>query len=127
MNFESNVLPNLNESDGSYIISDKYTEGLGGNQVWLYKVINGGHDWPGSYGNMDINSSEEIINFFDLFKVFVTIGDTDFNGQSNIADLLYISDQVIDQSAYSVINDINEDGVVDVIDLSQLAQSIIGY
>ena len=90
-------------------------------------MINGGLDWPGSYGNMDINSSEEIVNFFDLFKVLATIGDTDFNGQSNITDLLYISDQVIDQSTYSVISDINEDGIVDELDLSQLAQSIIGY
>ena len=76
---------------------------------------------------MDINSSEEIINFFNLFKVLATIGDTDFNGQSNIADLLYISDQVIDQSTYSVISDINEDGIVDGIDLYQLAISITGY
>ena len=76
---------------------------------------------------MDINSSEEIINFFDLFKGLATIGDTDFNGQSNIADLLYISDQVIDQSTYSVISDINEDGIVDGIDLYQFALSITGY
>ena len=127
MNFESNNLPNLDLSDGSYIISDKYTDGIGGNEVWLYKVINGGHDWPGSYGNMDINSSQEIIDFFDLFTVSAAIGDTDFDGQSNIVDLLYISDQIIDQSIYNVISDINEDGFVDDTDISQFALSIIGY
>ena len=127
MNFESNELPNINQSDGSYIISDKYTDGIGGNEVWLYKVINGGHDWPGSYGNMDINSSQEIIEFFDLFTVTAQIGDTDFDGQSNILDLLYISDQIIDQSIYNVISDINEDGFVDDTDISQFALSIIGY
>jgi len=127
MNFESNELPNLNQSDGSYIISDKYTDGIGGNEVWLYKVINGGHDWPGSYGNMDINSSQEIIEFFDLFTVTAQIGDIDFDGQSNILDLLYISDQIIDQSIYNVISDINEDGFVDDTDISQFALSIIGY
>ena len=47
--------------------------------------------------------------------------------RSNIADLLYISDQIIDQSTYSVISDINEDGIVDGIDLYQLALSITGY
>ena len=36
------------------------------NQVWLYEVVNGGHDWPGEWGNMDINASEEIWNFFTL-------------------------------------------------------------
>ena len=127
LNFESNELPNLNQSDGSYIISDKYTDGIGGNEVWLYKVINGGHDWPGSYGNMDINSSQEIIEFFNLFMIYAAIGDTDFDGQPNIVDLLYISDQIIDQSIYSVISDINEDGIVDEGDITQFAFSIIGY
>ena len=125
--FESNTLPDLDQSDGSYIISDKYSGGIGGNEVWLYKVINGGHDWPGAYGNMDINSSEEVVNFFDLFKVSSTIGDTDFDGQSNITDLLDIVDQVIDQDAYSVISDINQDGTVNGSDMFQLALSIIGY
>jgi hypothetical protein len=90
-------------------------------------VINGGHDWPGAYGNMDINSSEEIVNFFNGFKVYATIGDTDFDGQSNITDLLDIVDQVIDQDAYSVISDINQDGTVNGSDMFQLALSIIGY
>ncbi len=125
--FESYELPDLDQSDGSYIISDKYSGGTGGNEVWLYKVINGGHDWPGSYGNMDINSSEEIINFFSRFKVYATIGDTDFDGQSNIADLLDIVDQVIDQEIYSVISDMNQDGIVNGSDMFQLASSIIGY
>ena len=125
--FESYGLPDLDQSDGSYIISDKYSGGTGGNEVWLYKVINGGHDWPGSYGNMDINSSEEIINFFSRFKVYATIGDTDFDGQSNIADLLDIVDQVIDQEIYSVISDMNQDGIVNGSDMFQLASSIIGY
>ena len=125
--FESYELPDLDQSDGSYIISDKYSGGTGGNEVWLYKVINGGHDWPGSYGNMDINSSEEIINFFSRFKVYSTIGDTDFDGQSNIADLLDIVDQVIDQEIYSVISDMNQDGIVNGSDMFQLASSIIGY
>ena len=125
--FESYELPDLDQSDGSYIISDKYSGGTGGNEVWLYKVINGGHDWPGSYGNMDINSSEEIINFFSRFKVYATIGATDFDGQSNIADLLDIVDQVIDQEIYSVISDMNQDGIVNGSDMFQLASSIIGY
>jgi len=27
-------------------------------------VVNGGHDWPGWSGNMDINASREVWNFF---------------------------------------------------------------
>jgi len=61
------TLQNLNVNDSSYVISEKHTNGVSGNQVWLYTVVNGGHDWPGAYGNMDINSSTEIWNFFSIF------------------------------------------------------------
>lgn len=29
--------------------------------------ISGGHDWPGSSGNMDIDTSEEIWKFFSTY------------------------------------------------------------
>ena len=61
------TLPDINTSDSSYVISHKNTNGVNNNEVWLYEVVNGGHDWPGAYGNMDINSSEEIWNFFTNF------------------------------------------------------------
>ena len=65
--FTIDTLPDINTSDGSYVISHKNTNGVNNNEVWLYEVVNGGHDWPGAYGNMDINSSEEIWNFFTNF------------------------------------------------------------
>jgi polyhydroxybutyrate depolymerase len=58
------ILPDVNKSDGSMVISQKYFNGVYNNEVWLYKVVNGGHDWPGNGGNMDIHASEEIWNFF---------------------------------------------------------------
>ena len=33
------------------------------------KVNGGGHDWPGTFGNMDINSNEEIWNFVSQFDL----------------------------------------------------------
>ena len=33
------------------------------------KVIGGGHDWPGSFGNMDINATQEIWNFVSRFDI----------------------------------------------------------
>ena len=65
--FTMDTLPDINTSDSSYVISHKNTNGVNNNEVWLYEVVNGGHDWPGAYGNMDINSSEEIWNFFTNF------------------------------------------------------------
>jgi len=59
------TLPDVDPADGSIVISEKHSQGINNNEVWLYKVLNGGHDWPGSSGNMDINASEEIWNFFN--------------------------------------------------------------
>ena len=46
-------MPSLSSSDGS--------------TVEYYKVIGGGHDWPGSFGNMDIDASLVIWGF--CFKI----------------------------------------------------------
>ena len=62
-------LPNTNPNDGSIIESYVYTSELSNNEVWLYKVIGGGHDWPGSGGNMDVNISEEIWRFFNAMSL----------------------------------------------------------
>jgi len=43
---------------------------LGGtenNQVWLYKLVGGQHDWPGTWGNKDIQTSEVVWDFFEQF------------------------------------------------------------
>lgn len=60
-------LPNIDNSDGSTVTSDKRTLCTNNNEVWLFTINNGGHDWPGSWGNMDIDSSSEIWNFFSLY------------------------------------------------------------
>ena len=51
-------------SDGSTIVSHIYSSPSSNNEVWLYTVDGGGHDWPGAWGNMDVNISEEIWRFF---------------------------------------------------------------
>jgi len=66
---EFSDLPNLDPNDGSTIESYIYTSPDSNNEVWLYKVIGGGHDWPGAYGNMDVNISEEIWKFFNAMSI----------------------------------------------------------
>lgn len=63
-------LPDINTSDSSTVIKYEYTGCSDTNEVTLYKVIGGGHTWPGpipvpSLGvtNMDIDGSIEIWNF----------------------------------------------------------------
>lgn len=64
------TLPDLNKFDDSYVVRNQFLNENNGKEVLFYKVINGGHDWPGSSGNMDIDTSKEIWRFFNkhLFK-----------------------------------------------------------
>ncbi|MGB1205953.1 MAG: PHB depolymerase family esterase [Chitinophagales bacterium] len=72
---EIDTLPNISTNDGSYVISEKHLNGINGNEVWLYKIVNGEHDWPGAWGNMDISASVEAWLFFERFLGFPTAID----------------------------------------------------
>ena len=57
------TVPNTNTSDGSTVERYTWTDASGCTYVEHLKVIDGGHDWPGVFGNMDIDASLEIWNF----------------------------------------------------------------
>jgi polyhydroxybutyrate depolymerase len=61
---ESDTLPKLSEQDKSFVVSQKYVDIKDENEFLYYEVVGGGHDWPGAWGNHDINASQEIWNFF---------------------------------------------------------------
>ena len=61
---ESGYLPNTATNDGSEVFVEKYSSSTTNTHIWFYKIEGGGHDWPGSGGNMDIDSAEEIWKFF---------------------------------------------------------------
>ena len=65
----SSNINNTNTSDGSTV--EKYEWKNGDNCVSIteLKVVGGGHDWPGSFGNMDINASGEIWKFVSRFNI----------------------------------------------------------
>jgi polyhydroxybutyrate depolymerase len=46
-------------------------------------VIGGGHDWPGSFGNMTINANEEIWQFVSRYDINGLIGCTTFSINEN--------------------------------------------
>ena len=62
-------LPNTDASDGSSVKLYQYKNGNNDVEIEHYKVINGGHDWPGSFGNMDINADSVIWNFVSKFDI----------------------------------------------------------
>ena len=106
--------------------TDKHSEGLNNNQVQLYKIVNGGHDWPGAWGNMDINASQVLWEFFNHFKLEYIIGDLDYSGVINIFDLLLISDGIFNND-FSFLSDYNNDDLNDMNDIYAVLAFILGY
>lgn len=66
--------PDTSITDSSYVILYQYTGGNCSSEVLFYKIINGGHTWPGVYvanqaavlgnTNLDIHASDELWAFF---------------------------------------------------------------
>lgn len=71
------ALPDTVPGDGSTV--EQYTWANGENCVSVehYKVLGGGHDWPGTFGNMDIDSNEVIWGFVSQFDHSGKIGCSD--------------------------------------------------
>ena len=68
------TIPNTNTSDGSTVERYTWADDSGCEYVEHLKVINGGHDWPGSFGNMDIDASQEIWSFVSRYNISGLIG-----------------------------------------------------
>ena len=64
---ETTDLADSNSSDGSQVVFERHWSESTVNEVWLYKVVGGGHDWPGASGNMDISASTDMWMFFSKF------------------------------------------------------------
>tara|TARA_Y100000994_G_scaffold223202_2_gene203935 strand:+ start:4263 stop:5495 length:1233 start_codon:yes stop_codon:yes gene_type:complete len=121
-NNEEVFLPNTNLGDGSYIINHRYFDCTDNTEVWLYEVINGGHDWPGSYGNMDINSSEEIWNFFNQYTF--SLGDINNDGSIDVLDIVSSVNFILNNE-YNNSADLNSDNSINVLDIVQLVNIIL--
>jgi polyhydroxybutyrate depolymerase len=114
MQSEDIFLPNTNTSDGSYIINHKYFNCNNNAEVWLYEVVWGGHDWPGSSGNMDIEASEEIWSFFSQYTF--NLGDINNDGSVDVLDAIATVNLVL-HGEYSQVVDMNYDGTINILDI----------
>jgi len=108
------------------------------------KVLGGGHDWPGSFGNMTIDSDSEIWRFVSRYDINGLIGCSttsinENNGQSDnfkvfpnpFKQELTIEVKSIQSKAFSIYNVIGElvisgklNSQVNTIDLSSLAPNL---
>ena len=68
------ALPNTAPGDGSTVDLLTWSDGDDCVSIDHYRVNNGGHDWPGSFGNMDIDSTEVIWEFCRRFDLNGEIG-----------------------------------------------------
>ena len=81
-NIEKVKITSKSKGDINDIIFERHWSEDHLNEVWLYKIVDGGHIWPGyrirwwqnpvlwyymGSGNDDINASEEVWKFFDKF------------------------------------------------------------
>ena len=64
-----NDFSNISTTDGSNVQKWSWINGEACSSVVHLKVEGGGHDWPGSFGNMDINASEEIWNYVSQYDL----------------------------------------------------------
>ena len=124
--FIVDTLENINQSDGSFIISETFYNCIYDNEVKLYKIINGGHDWPGAYGNMDIHSAEEIWVFLEQNLQVEFIGDVNFDSSIDILDLLKISDYLLSGNPYYYLYDFDENYSLSGLDIISIIDYILG-
>ena len=111
--------------DGSNIISHKHMGCTDNNEVWLYDIIDGGHDWPGSGGNMDIKAGIEVWNFFTRFIDSIS-ADVNQDGQINVADIVILVPMILGTVDASSSADLNSDEQVNVQDIIVLINIILG-
>lgn len=78
-------IPDINTSDGSTVERNAWSTTTGCAYVEELKVIGGGHDWPGSFGNMDIDATQEIWQFVSRYDLNGLIGCTTASTNENIS------------------------------------------
>jgi polyhydroxybutyrate depolymerase len=62
-------LEDKNIFDGSSVILYQHLNGNNSVEIEHYKIVDGGHDWPGTFGNMDIDANTLIWNFVSKFNI----------------------------------------------------------
>lgn len=76
---EETAMPDINTSDNCTATRLRYPNGIGGSEVVLYRIDNGGHTWPGAIHlptlgntNQDIDATALIAAFFSEYCTMPT-------------------------------------------------------
>ena len=136
------TIPDINENDGSTVEHIVYLNGDNCTTTEHFKVFGGDHDWPGAFGNMDIDASHEIWKFFSKYDINGLIGceiTSNKNMLNNkikiypnpIIDYLTIENnttKTVDFHIYNIVGQTVMKGKIDAnkdkIDVSELPSSV---
>lgn len=135
-------IPDINENDGSTVEHIVYENGDNCVTTEHFKVYGGDHDWPGAFGNMDIDASNEIWKFFAKYDINGLIGcETTLNKNEQndkikiypnpVKDFLTIennSTKTVEYQIFSILGQLILKGKIDAnndrIELSTLQPSV---
>ena len=100
-------------NDGSTVERKLWLNGDSCVSIQELKVINGDHEWPGSFGNMDINATEEIWNFVSQFNLEgqIDCNQLSTNEIKNLIDNKKLI-QVIDVLGRKIVNHQNKNQIL---------------
>ena len=116
---ETATLPDIAPNDGSVIEFDLHRSKAHPRQFRFYRVVGGGHDWPGRSGNMDIDATREIWDFFASISIDppAAPADLDRDGFVNAIDLGVL---LSGWGPRNATGDVDGDGGTDSSDLGLL-------
>ena len=122
---DRSFIENSSANDGSTVRLDSHTAKNHPREVRFYSINGGGHDWPGRSGNMDIDATREVWDFFASIEPEIPFVPADLNqdGVVNSADLgIMLSQWGRGPSA----TDLNDDNVVNSGDIGLLLSAWTG-
>ena len=115
-------LPNINTSDGSTVEHRVWENGDNCLRVEELKVNGGEHDWPGTFGNMDIDATSEIWDFASQFNIngLINCSSTFQNNLTNSSERKLVKTiDVLGRESSNVLNNlilyIYDDGSIDKV------------
>ncbi|MBN1479630.1 T9SS type A sorting domain-containing protein [candidate division KSB1 bacterium] len=72
---DSIIMPDIDPSDGSTVVKYSYYNSSNKLQILFYRIVNGGHVWPGASdhiignNNFDFNINKDMWEFFSNFEI----------------------------------------------------------
>ena len=78
------TMPDINIGDNSTVEYYVFNGGDNGTTAEHFKVLGGDHDWPGVWGNMDINASSEVWKFFAKYDINGLLSNEEFSNHRTL-------------------------------------------